>query len=317
MEDRLTRLAPIILGCLACSGCAGRATEAPAGVAFAIESGFGDESGWVGEHLEASSAVLVRMMDSPDVAPPRRIDVTLVKDPEAEWLAGWAGPSAIGFSSDQWPKEAQRLWILTHELTNLFAAHYAGHGGFPSDWWSNGRSPFPAYVAVLVLSELGHVDESAWLRSTAAGEPDHELYWALHERFGFALFARTLRLLRQDDLDLGEIEPPWPHASRVRSAYAIAYLSAAAGENLASTVSSFGIGRRPADWSDIHPEIPFEEYSVGESEVEGILRARESVCAKSGSAEARALFREGRWREALERATPSVPAACPPPARDP
>ncbi|HEX9793163.1 MAG TPA: hypothetical protein VGC54_04190, partial [Planctomycetota bacterium] len=129
-------------------------------------------------------------------------------------------------------------------------------------------------------------------------EPDHELYWALHERFGFGLFAETLRLLRQDGLDLGEIEPPWPHPSPVRTAYTIAYLSIAAGENLTTTVLSFGIGREPGDWAEVHPEIPFEAYAVSADEVEGIQRAREELFGGPASETARAKFRAGKWREA-------------------
>ncbi len=300
----MTRRSLIVLGAL-CSACAGPARDTGPAVRYAIDSGFGDESAWVREHLESSAGVLVLLMDSPDVAPPRRIQVTLEKDPGAEGLGGWAGPTEIGFVGSECPHEALQLWILTHELTNLFAAHYAGHGGFPSDWWSNGRSPFPAYVAGLVLLKLGYVDVAAWLRSSSAEEPDHAMYWALHERFGFGLFARTLRLLREDDVDLGEIEPPWPHPCRTRSAYTIAYLSLAAGENLTATVLSFGIGREPADWRDIHLDIPFEEYTVSEDEVEGIQRARELLFGSTASGQsdqARALFRAGQWREAIRTA---------------
>ncbi len=279
------------------AACAAPRPPAPSVTEFGIESGFGAESDWVRPYLEASARVLVRLMDDPEVAPPRTIDVTLVKDPDAEALRGGAGPTAIAFTSDRWPKEAFRLWILTHELTNLFAAHYGGHGGFPSDWWSDGRSPFPVYVTGLVLKELGYADEAAWLRSSNAEQPDHELYWALDERFGFGLFARTLRLLREDDIDLGEIEPPWPHPNRVRSTYTIAYLSMAAGENLTRTVLSFGIGKKPGGWDEVHPEIPFEEYTVSADEVDAILRARGRIPDRA---------REGQ-RPTVSESAPSKP----------
>lgn len=270
----------------------------PGAVTFVIESGFGDESDWVQEHLAAAAEVLVRLMNSPDLAPPQEIGVTLEEDPEGEH-GGWASSDAIGYTGDRFPKEAPYVWILTHELTNLFAAHYGKHGGFPSDWWSNGRSPFPTYLSGLVLQELGHTHVAEWLRSSNVSEPDFVLYLTLHERFGFELFAETLRLLREDDLDLGEIQPPWPHPNQTRTAYTIAYLSLAAGENLTATVMSFDIGKKPSDWDDIHLEIPFEEYVVTASEVEGIERAREDAFGPSGSDEARALYKAGKWREAL------------------
>lgn len=294
----MTRI-PLLILPLGCAACAASHPAPAPPVEFVIESGFGEESEWVRAYLADSAETLVRLMDQPEVAPPPSVKVTLQRDPGVQGLGGWAAPTEIGFVSDQWPKERFRLWILTHELANLFAAHYAGHGGFPSDWWSNGRSPFPIYLCGLVLAELGYDDEAAWLRSEYADEPDHELYWALDKRYGFALFARTLRLLREDDLDLGEIEPPWPHPSPVRSAYTIAYLSLAAGTNLTAAVLAFGIGREPADWKNVHPEIPFEEYGVSADEVDAIQRARQRLFDGAAPEEARTLFRVGKWREAL------------------
>ncbi len=286
-----------------CAACMQPAVEAPPAILFAIDSGFGEESNWVGEHLEASADVLVRLMASPEVAPPGRIEVVLVNDPEGDHH-GWATPEAIGYVGDRFPKETPYVWILTHELTNLFAAHYGGHGGFPSDWWSNGRSPFPAYLSGLVLLEVGCTEAAEWLRSSSASEPDHVLFWTLHERFGFELFAETLRLLRRDGLDLGEIEPPWPAPNATRTAYTVAYLSTAAGENLTATITASGVGRKPVDWDQNHLELPFEEYVVTPSEVEGIQAAREQAFGPAGSDRARALYRAGQWPEALAEAEP-------------
>jgi hypothetical protein len=192
-----------------------------------------------------------------------------------------------------------RLWILTHEVSNRFAAHYGGHGGFPSDWWSNGRSPFPAYLAGLVLRKTGEVEATNWLRASSASERDHELCWALHDRFGFEFFAKAMALPRDDEIDLGEIDPPWPHPNAVRSAFTIAYLSPAAGENLTATIVSYGIGHKPSDWDDVHPEIPFEEYTVSAEEVVQIQKARAVAFDSRGSDRARTAFRAGRWQAVL------------------
>jgi hypothetical protein len=203
----------LLVACVALGACGAPelrrqpAARSASGVTFLVTSEFGSESDWVLAHVQASADALVRLMDDPAVEPPRLVAITLEQDPDAEYLGGWSTPTAVGFVSDQWPKEAQRLWILTHELVNLFAAHYAGSGGFPSDWWSNGRSPFPVYVVGLVFGELGLTAEADWLRSTVADQRDHELYWALHERFGFTPFARMLTMVRADRLDLGVIEP--------------------------------------------------------------------------------------------------------------
>ncbi len=296
----MTRRAALSIAFL-CAACVRPAAEASPEVLIGIDSGFGEESSWVGEHLEASVTVLVRLMASPELAPPGRIDVVLVNDPEGEHYA-WASAEAIGFVGDRFPKQTPYVWVLTHELANLFAAHYGGHGGFPSDWWSNGRSPFPAYLSGLVLGEVGCTDVAEWLRSSSASEPDHVLFWTLHERYGFELFAETLRLVRRDDLDLGLIEPPWPAPSATRSAYTIAYLSIAAGEDLTATITSSGVGRKPSDWDTNHLQIPFEEYVVSSSEVEGIQAAREQAFGPAGSDRARASYRAGNWREALAQA---------------
>jgi hypothetical protein len=268
------------------------------GIDWRFESGFGDEAEWVRPHLEASARVLIRLLGSEQRPPPTRIAVTLEHDPEADTLSGWATSDGVGFRSDQWPEDSWRLWISTHELTNLFAAHYACGGGFPSDWWSNGRSPFPIYVTGLVLQELDHPEVAAWLRALNASQPDHELYWHLHERHGFELFADALAMLRHDGVDLGEIEPPWPWPSARRSTYTVAYLSLAAGEDLTATVSSFGVGREPPDWRDNHLQIPFEEYTLDPAEVAAVMRAREQLFGTRGSSEelerAREAFRAGR-----------------------
>lgn len=119
---------------------------------FRITSEYGEESAWVPAFLDRAAGVLTRLMDAPGVPPPRTIDVTLKKDPQNMGVGGWASPTAIGFTSSSWPDEQWRHWILVHELVNLYAAHYGGAGGYPSDWWSNGRSPFPSYACCLVLA---------------------------------------------------------------------------------------------------------------------------------------------------------------------
>lgn len=300
---------------LMCWACAASQPASRIPVEFVIESGFDEEAAWVLAHLEASADALVHLMDDPQVAPPGRIDVTLQCDPASEGVGGWASPTSIGFIGGSWPREPVREWIVTHELVNLFAAHYGGHGGFPSDWWSNGRSPFPAYLAGLVLQQVGSADAAAWLRESSASQPDHVMYWELHERFGFELFARTLKMLRSDDIDLGEIEPPWPYPNQVRSTYMIAYLSIAAGENLTEYIVSHGIGREPSDWADVHPEIPFEEYTVNPKEVEDIMSTRARLFGHDTAEDARRLFRAGRWQEVSPLFGSNASGTCPP-ARD-
>lgn len=268
---------------------------------FIVESEFGEESAWTEPYLDKVHKTLVRLMDNKKVAPPQGIHVSLKKDPTLQGIGGFAGPASIGFVSDCWQRDRDRLWIVAHELTNLFAHHYGGAGGYPADWWANGRSPFPEYVSCLVMEKLGEKDAAAYRRSVSRGKPDHDLYWKLHERFGFKLFSRFFALVQADGIDMGKIGAPWPHPDERRSTYTIAYLSLAAGSNLADLCLEHRIGREPDDWSRIHPEIPFQQYSVSTEEVETILAVREFLFSSKsrgkGAEHLRQLFRTGRIHE--------------------
>ncbi|MAG57077.1 MAG: hypothetical protein CMJ83_12360 [Planctomycetes bacterium] len=244
---------------------------------FEITSEFGAESAWTGPFLEQAYQVLVRKMDNRKVPPPQGIKVTIKKNAAMAGVGGYATPDRLGFESDQWPKDQYRMWICIHEMVNLFAHHYGGAGGYPSDWWANGRSPFPVYVAALVAKELGEKKTASWLETVDQEKPDQRLFWALNERYGFALFARFFKLVRGDGMDLGRIGKPWPAADERRSAWTIAYLSIAARKNLAPMFREHGIGRAPADWNARHPAHPFQEYVVSDAEVADIMAVRASL----------------------------------------
>jgi hypothetical protein len=64
-------------------------------------------------------------------------------------------------------------------------------------------------------------------------------------------------------------------------------------------VLAHGIGARPDGWGEIHPDMPFEEYTVEVAEVDGIMRARQALFGADAPEVARALFRRGRWQDAL------------------
>ena len=243
-----------------------------------LENGFGDEAEWTIEHLNKAHRQLVRMMDNPDIEPPRGIKLTLVKE-DTGALEGYAAPDHIKFVSDQWPREAQRIWILTHELTNLFASHYAGAGGFPSDWWSNGRSPFPVYMAGVVSEAVVEQEVADWIKAIDQEHDDQRLYWALHDKYGFQLFADFFKLLRKDGVDLGFVgTDEYPAPDECRSAYTLAYLSIAAGDNLAPIAREHGIGKKPDDWDERHAELgEFVEYSISDAEVTRAMESRKRL----------------------------------------
>lgn len=272
--------------------------------AFSVQSQFGDEASWTAAYLDRAARVLVEMFDNPSVAPPPTIRVELIRDPAASGLGGFATPDSLGFTANVWPREKHRLWLLAHELSNLLAAHYAGGGGFPADWWADGRSPFPEFVACLVMEKLGFAEEARWRRGTQAGKPDHVMYWDLHRRYGFGIFSRMLKLLRADGVVLGQIGAPWPQPDRVRTLYAIAYLSLGAGSNLAALVREHGIGQEPEDWRRVHPDVPFRPYLVSSAETEQIVWARNRLFEGARGPDdldpLREAYRAGRYDEVLE-----------------
>jgi hypothetical protein len=288
------------------------APASPAPVRFEIDSEFGDESAWVAGYLDACARAFARRADASDLAPPESVQVRMTRDPDLGGIGGGAAMPDVElpdgrearryllfFQSDQWPEEGYRYWILAHELANLLAAHYAGGGGFPSDFWSDGRSPFPEYASCLLMRATGHPDEADWRRSVNADQPDHALYWQLDREHGFALFARFFRLLRHDGIVLGSIdedEAEWPAPSQRRSLYAIAYLSIAAGENLAPDFRRIGVGREPADWKARHSEIPFREYEVPDADVADVMAARARLFGPDAPRSEEADARRERFR---------------------
>jgi hypothetical protein len=289
--DRLLRcVAATAFGLAALTG---SATAGDVPIRVEVVSEFDAESKWVEAFVGDAAKVLVQLMANPDVAPPASIRVELKKDANSAGIAGWATPAAIGFSSGSWPEEKNRLWIVSHELTNHFTALYAGGGGMPSDWWADGRSPFPEYVSCLVLRATGHEDAANWRQATSAAKPDHALYWKLHEKYGFDVFARFLKLLRDDRVDLTKIGAPERPADRARAVYATAYLSIAAGANLAPSLRELGLGRRPADWEQRCPGAVFVEYEVTDADVARVIERRDALFAHAAAEDARAKFRAG------------------------
>lgn len=276
-------------------------TVAPA-VDFNITSEFGAESEWTEDYLQKCASALIGLMDNAHVQPPSFVTVELRRDPNLPGIGGWASAQGIGFVSDQWPAGADRYWILAHELANLFAHHYAGGGGFPSDFWSNGRSPFPEYVSCLVMRRAGYPEEAIWRKVINKGKPDHDLYWRLDGDYGFSLFSRFFKLLQADGVVLGDIGAAWPAPDRTRSLYTIAYLSIAADEKLAPLFRGAGVGTEPADWNGRHPDIPFEEYEIGDAAVERIMKLRAELFSRqlhgANLEVRRRRFRQGAWRAA-------------------
>ena len=268
---------------------------------FLMYSDFSKDNSWIEQHLRDSTDVLVKLFNNPQVSPPASIKVTIHKDLKFNGIAGAATPMTLSFRSDKWPKDSWRMWILVHELTNLFAAHYGGCGSYPSDWWADGRSPFPSFVSSLVLKELGYEQESLWLRNTYADKLDHKLYWSLHEKYGFGIFERFFKLIGEDKIDFSVIGAPWPKPDANRSLYTAAYLSMAAGANITDILIAQNIGKEPSDWHSRYPDTEFVEYSIDPQQVDRIIQIRGILAAEDkGDIVTKAMksYRSGNYRAA-------------------
>ncbi|MBN2894525.1 MAG: hypothetical protein JXK05_01350 [Campylobacterales bacterium] len=241
---------------------------------FRLYGDFAQERIWTKKLLERAYARFAHHFSHALIDQPKRISVFLRRDPTSRGVAGSAAydRNALHLTSNLWQNDRFRRWIAVHELSNLLAARY-GSQGYPSDWWSNGRSPFPIYAAWLILGDLGYAQDAHWLKQSYQAQQDHALFWHLHERYGPQLFQEFFRLLRLDKVQLDQIGKTWPHPDAQRAQQTACYLSRAAGENLAATLTRFGIGKRPHDWHLRHKRIVFIPYTIDAPKIDACLNS--------------------------------------------
>jgi hypothetical protein len=242
------------------------------GIEFVPYIAFQDDQSWTLAFLFDASEVLQELFVVPPERLPPAIDVKIdiTASPVLSGSASYQKPpnhSRLTFRSNLWPKEKHRLWILTHELTNIYLAA-GGSNCSPSDWWSNGRSPFPEFVSSIVLEKLGYKSEAEWRKSVNHGKNDYALFWKLYNEYGFKIYREYLSLVRKYDVNFCVLGDPWPSPSKERSLYSGALLSIAANTNLAPVLSNYGVGNEPDDWKQRHPEIEFREYKITSSDIE-------------------------------------------------
>ncbi len=240
---------------------------------FVIDSDFPQENIWTKRLLERSNALFEKHFSHPLAEIPKTIHVVIQKDPKSKGVGGGASfeNNTLHFRSNLWQNDRYRRWILVHELSNLLAARY-GSQGYPSDWWSNGRSPFPVYAAWLILGELQYPQDAHWLKKSYQDKKDHQLYWHLDATYTPELFKKFFYLLKRDGVHLERIGKPWPNPDPQRALVSAEYLSLAAGENLAPTLQRYDIGKRPYDWHLRHKKIAFIPYVISEKEVDVFLK---------------------------------------------
>jgi len=267
---------------------------------FVIHSDFPKQNIWVKRLLNNSYQIIHKNLYHNLATEPKQITIIIKKNAKLRSIRGSANfqKNKLQFESNIWPDDKYRRWILIHELINLLSAHY-GSQAYPSDWWSNGRSPFPVYIAWLVLKELRYTKDVHWIKKTYQKKKDHQLYWALHEKYGTELFRTFFYYLKHDRIELNDIGKPWPHPDKRRSLYAIGYLSLAANKNLAKMFQKYDIGKRPSDWHKRHKNIPFKPYKISESEITDFIEALR-IMDESESLHVKKSFRLGNYQDLLE-----------------
>jgi hypothetical protein len=175
--------------------------------------------------------------------------------------------SNIGFQVEAFNGIPDWPWVvIPHEMTNCFTGTaVVPNGGWPPDWWSDGRSPFPAMAAVNVEK----ADEQAYGVS----------YWQQHDQddasgsmgtiykmfrdqlqsnYGWSLFQNAFAAMRNDGLRLDTptytadseyLSPNWYQLHYLKSHVIAYYLSRATGVDLSSTLNQGSVGQMPSGWS--------------------------------------------------------------------
>ena len=238
-------------------------------ITFKIESDFPSQTPWVKTLLTQSVKNLNKMFLNENVLLPKQILVTIKKNIKIKGISANARRknNSINFQSNVWQKDKYRIWIMIHELVNLLNSYY-GCNGYPSDWWANGRSPYPEYISVLIMQKLGYKQEALWRKNVHKDKNDHKFYWALDKQYGTVLFKKFFQLIKQYNIHLDKIGKPWPHPDKKRTLMTLSLLSIAANKNLANLATRYDIGKKPKDWEKRHPEIRFIPYSITKEEIE-------------------------------------------------
>lgn len=239
---------------------------------FIVRSDFPKQNIWVKRFIQNAYSIIHKTLHHDLATEPKQINIIIKKNSNLKGISGNANfqENTLNFKSNVWKNDRYRRWILIHELVNLLSAHY-GSQAYPSDWWSNGRSPFPVYITWLVLKELRYTKDAHWLKKEYQNKKDHQLYWALHEKYGTELFRTFFHYLKQDNISLSKIGKPWPYPDKIRSLYTMGYLSLSANKNLAKIFQEHDIGKKPSDWHKRHKNIHFVPYKITESDITNFI----------------------------------------------
>jgi hypothetical protein len=166
---------------------------------------------------------------------------------------GWTSGGSIGIAYQVFQDVPDWPWVvIPHETTNMFTGEGVS-GGWPTDWWADGRSPFPAMVAVQV-EKTYNVPYWSIHDSDDSGDVQYVMMRdKLLGAYGWSLFSDTFAMMKASGINLANINPEFQDANWISLHYlkshTIAYyLSRAAGVDLSSTLNQGSVGTPPPNW---------------------------------------------------------------------
>lgn len=162
-------------------------------------------------------AVYQLLCDRFQLAPP--IPIQILIQPSSQCLGGISGSSSaagLSFCAGNWADNHWCYGLLIQELVNLFTGQF---GGWPTDWWANGQSPFPIQISTQTMFETGKTLQAQQHNSTFINDPWYARFRNLQNRYGWQLWRNLFNLFQTQHVDLHALAEP------VKSSVVMSYLA--------------------------------------------------------------------------------------------
>ena len=155
----------------------------------------------------------------------------------------YASGTEIGIPTDAFYGDYQGIHsgyayvLIAHETMNLYTGN-AVSGGWPYDWWADGRSPFPLTTGMKACIDLNWRDSKAvcqtHLNNYAQQDSLVAMFQSLYMGYGNGMFSRAFSAAKSDGINWENIGA---NPSALRTNYVTAYLTIGAGGDLTSMFS--------------------------------------------------------------------------------
>jgi hypothetical protein len=155
---------------------------------------------------------------------------------------GFAGGGEVGYNDGDFKDQFGMSWVrgvVIGEVVNAFTG--AVSQGWPTDWWVNSVWYFPGFVVVDVMKEVTTPEVATkWeVSEKYPTYPVYNLFRALLMEHGWAYYQTLMNTVKNDKMIW---DGPGPNPSPKRTNYVIAYMSIAAGSNLAARFQTAKVG---------------------------------------------------------------------------